>query len=120
MDEGFENLTATKLTAALGGDRELLAEIIELYLRDAPGMLQTLRETIVRGSAPDVARAAHVLKGSSANFGLTPLYEAARELEHRAFDGAASSVLEAQLALIERAAGAFERALHRLREEMRA
>jgi HPt (histidine-containing phosphotransfer) domain-containing protein len=118
--EGFENITAARLTAALGGDRELLIEIIELYLRDAPSMLQSLREATGRGHAPDVARAAHVLKGSSANFGLTPLYEAARELEHRAFADAELSVLETQLARIETAASAFERALQRLREEMQA
>ena len=40
---GFESLSAGRLIAALGGDKELLLEIIELFLRDAPAMLHAVR-----------------------------------------------------------------------------
>src|SRR5262245_41645775 len=114
--EGFENLTSTRLLAALGGDRELLLEIIELFLRDAPGMLRALYAAAGSGDAEALARAAHVLKGSAANFGSTPLYDVARSIERRAFAGELTG-LDHDLVELDHAARAMERALTRLREE---
>jgi hypothetical protein len=68
--EGFENLTAARLTAALGGDRELLVEIIELYLRDAPSMLQSLRGDPPRTRARSGARRPRV-EGQLSELSLT-------------------------------------------------
>lgn len=117
--QGFEGLTADKLLAALGGDNELLLEIIELYLRDAPNMLQALRAAAASGEAETLARAAHGLKGSTANFGITPLYDVARDIEHRAFAGELTGI-EQRLLALEPAARAFEQALMRMRTELAA
>ncbi|HKU43540.1 MAG TPA: Hpt domain-containing protein [Polyangiales bacterium] len=117
--EGFEDLTVARLLSALGGDRELLIEIIELFLRDAPVMLRALYAAAGSGDAEALARAAHVLKGSAANFGTTPLYDVARDIEHRAFAGELTG-LDQRLVQLDRASGAMQRALLRLREEAAA
>ena len=114
---GFEAVNAQRLLAALDGDRELLLELIGLYLRDAPGMCERLRLAAERADATAVALAAHVLKGSVANFGVSPLYESARTFEHRARAGDLSGASE-HMARIERRAKAFEAALLRLRREL--
>jgi HPt (histidine-containing phosphotransfer) domain-containing protein len=116
-NDGFESLNAQRLVAALGGDRELLLEIIELFLRDAPAMMHAVRLEATRAQPEPLAKAAHVLKGSAANFGVSPLYESARELEMCARSGELSKVPEI-LARLERAENDFERALARLRHEV--
>lgn len=114
---GFESLSASRLIAALGGDRELLLEIIELYLRDSPAMLHAVRLEASRLQPEALAKAAHVLKGSAANFGVSPLYELARELEHRARATDLSNVVEI-MSRLDRAAEGFEQALARMRNEV--
>ncbi|HET6338652.1 MAG TPA: Hpt domain-containing protein [Polyangiales bacterium] len=115
-NDGFERLNASRLIAALGGDRELLLEIIELYLRDAPAMLHALRLEAKRMQPDELAKAAHVLKGSVANFGVSPLYELAKELEQCARAKDLSTVPEIMSGL-ERAYEGFEQALVRMRIE---
>jgi two-component system, sensor histidine kinase and response regulator len=115
--DGYAALDATRLLAKLGGDRDLLLEIAELFQRDAPAMLVGLREQVRGGDATDIAQAAHVLKGSAANFGLNPLYELAREIEHRARDRDLVGVGEL-MARLERAAEGFLAALQRLEREV--
>jgi HPt (histidine-containing phosphotransfer) domain-containing protein len=116
-DEGFESLTASRLVAALGGDRELLLEIIRLFLRDAPAMLQAVKLEASRRQPEALASAAHLLKGSVANFGLSPLYDVARELEHSARANDLSKLPEI-VKRFDRAFEGFERALVRMREEL--
>ena len=117
--DGEGALNANKLLAKLGGDRELLLEIAELFQRDAPAMLDTLRERVRGGEPAEIAKAAHVLKGSAANFGVSPLYSLAREIEHHSQD--ADPVVIAELMTrLERAAAEFLTALQRLRTEVQA
>lgn len=116
-DDGFDGLSASRLIAALGGDRELLLEIIELFLRDAPAMLQAVRLEAKHARPEALANAAHVLKGSAANFGVSPLYQLARELENCARSGAMANVPEI-VTRLDRAAEGFERALAQLRSEV--
>lgn len=114
---GFEGLRADRLIKALGGDRELLLEIIGLFLRDAPAMLHAVQLGAKRQDADTLAKSAHVLKGSAANFGVTPLYELARELEECAREGELAKVPEL-VGRLERAAETFEQALARLQREV--
>jgi two-component system sensor histidine kinase/response regulator len=116
-NDSFESLSASRLVAALGGDRELLLEIIELFLRDAPAMLHAVRLEASRAAPEALAKAAHVLKGSVANFGVSPLYELAREIEHCARAKELTNVPEI-MSRLDRAAEGFERALARLRNEV--
>lgn len=91
---GYESMTAARLLRALGSDRELLLEIIALFRRDAPAMFAAVRLQAEAADADALAKAAHVLKGSAANFGVSPLYEVARDIESCAFDGNLSQLTD--------------------------
>ncbi len=63
------------------GDRELLAEIVQLFESGLPAILQGLRESIARKEAAEIARTAHMLKGSVGNFGRGSAFRALEEME---------------------------------------
>ena len=56
--------------ARVQGDEELLQEITEIFLEEAPGLLSDIRETIDRRDSQALQRAAHKLKGSVGYFGV--------------------------------------------------
>jgi HPt (histidine-containing phosphotransfer) domain-containing protein len=65
----------------LGGDMDLLKEIIGIFLDDFPNQMKQIREGILTGDAKAVEHAAHSLKGSVANFAAKRAYDAAYRLE---------------------------------------
>ena len=71
-----------------GGDRRLVRELAEVFLADAPRMLEAIRASLAAGDAPALAHAAHALKGSVANFAAAEATEAALTLERLAQAGA--------------------------------
>src|SRR5487761_273172 len=78
-------------------DRELLAEIIQLFESSLPAVLKELRESIAKGDGPEAARAAHTLKGSVGNFGRQAAYRAVEQLEAFAKQGDMSQTKPALL-----------------------
>ncbi len=67
--------------AQVDGDEGLLREVAELFIRDAPSMLEAIESALAQQNAHDVERAAHKLKGSVAIFGAKELQETAKQLE---------------------------------------
>lgn len=67
----------------LGGEDDpgLIAELIEIYLADAPQRLQEISKGLDSGDLKVVERAAHTLKSSSANIGATGLSRICNEME---------------------------------------
>ncbi len=65
----------------VGGDEELLKEIAELFVEDAPKLLEAIRVAIESGDGAALHRAAHSLKGSVSNFGAPEAVAAAMQLE---------------------------------------
>ncbi len=63
------------------GRPEFAAEVAAIFLQEAPARVAALRETVSRGDAQALARAAHALKGSSANVGARRLAFLCGELE---------------------------------------
>jgi two-component system, sensor histidine kinase and response regulator len=63
------------------GDRQLLREMAELWLRDSANQMEQLRAGFDQSDALIIQRAAHAIKGSVGNFQATAAYEAAREIE---------------------------------------
>ena len=68
----------------LGGDEELFGELCEIFFRESPKLLKTLREAIERGDADAVHRAAHSLKGEASYLGGGMATQTARQLEEMA------------------------------------
>jgi two-component system sensor histidine kinase/response regulator len=63
---------------------ELLAELIALYLDDAPGRITAMRAAIEAGDMDALRVAAHTLKSSSAQLGAMKLSACCKELEELA------------------------------------
>jgi HPt (histidine-containing phosphotransfer) domain-containing protein len=62
-------------------DPVFLAELVDVYLQDAPEQIQQMRAGLASGDIEGVRRAAHSLKSNSASLGANRLANAARELE---------------------------------------
>ena len=88
------------------GSRSLLKKMARLFLTDYPQRVEEIKESIRRGNATALARAAHALKGSVGNFGAEEASAIAQRLENIGRDGqldAASEeciALESELALV--------------------
>ena len=72
----------------------LLAEVINSYLEDAPKLLSDISEAILQGNAVVLKRAAHTLKSTSASVGATTLSQLCLELETMSRTGVIKGVTE--------------------------
>jgi two-component system, sensor histidine kinase and response regulator len=81
------------------GDRELLAEMIGLFLEECPDLVAEIRAALIARDATALHHAAHTLKGSVGNFSAPRAFAAALTLEKlgRAGDLAAAPVAFASL-----------------------
>jgi CheY-like chemotaxis protein/HPt (histidine-containing phosphotransfer) domain-containing protein len=77
--------------ARLGGDEELLLELIRLFRQDAHLLVRKLYAGLEVGDAEAVARAAHNLRGLAANFDAAATVEFALEIERSATRGELST-----------------------------
>src|SRR5438552_2293909 len=76
--QAIENLRALNPD---DGD-EFLREIIAIYLEDTPLRIAELEQCLAAGDTPKFTRAAHSVKGSSANLGALTVRGAAEKIEH--------------------------------------
>ena len=65
----------------LGGDKNLLEDVIEIFLEEAPRHLASLRHGLDVKSAEEIERSAHSLKGELGYLSLTELSKGACDLE---------------------------------------
>jgi CheY-like chemotaxis protein len=65
----------------LGGDAQLLSEVIQLFLVDCPLRLAAIRSAVEARNADALCREAHGLKGAAGNLSAVSLFEAAEILE---------------------------------------
>ena len=71
-----------ELAVDLGADGA--AELIGLFLDDAPSLIAAIKDGAARQDASALSRAAHTLKSTAATVGAQALSEIAREIEHAA------------------------------------
>jgi len=81
------------------GDAVLLAELANLFVGDCPQMQASIHEALEHGDSDALARAAHTVKGSVANFAAGQAFEAALNLEQTARRGDLTSAAGAVEAL---------------------
>jgi CheY-like chemotaxis protein len=86
----------------LGGDEELMAEVLEMYIDSTPDILANLKK-FSGESLADYALAAHSLKGSSLNIGAARVGEMAAAMEKAAKGGDREAVSGGTQPLIEAA-----------------
>ena len=75
-------------------DRELLTELIEIFLEDCPKRLQELDHAAKEGNASGVRQAAHSLKGMVAGFDAGSAHRLAAEMESLGKAGDLSKALD--------------------------
>ncbi|MCX7097936.1 MAG: response regulator, partial [Methylococcales bacterium] len=77
----------TATLAHLEGDRELMAELIGLFLQEGPMQLEALAKFLAADDLAALANTAHAIKGTTAHFYATEAKTAASELEQAARNG---------------------------------
>ena len=75
------------LLARVENDMDLLREMVELFLDDAPRLLAEIDATFARQDSRGIERAAHALKGSMQSISALPAAHAAAALEETARTG---------------------------------
>ena len=71
----------------MGGDVELLHEVIEVFFETAPDLFREIDEALTAHDLPRLQLVAHGLKGSGASIGALGFSAVAGELEAHARDG---------------------------------
>ena len=100
---GFEEMQAE-------GEPDLVVELIDLYLEDAPRKLASMQEAAARGDGGALRGAAHSLKGSSSSLGASGVAALCAELERADCgdsSGPAASILARLMQELELVSEAF-------------
>jgi len=84
MIDSVVNLAAA--LALVDGDRELLGELVGVFLQEYPSQLASVRDAVERRDPQGVRRTAHLLKGSLSAFGGNPAFNIAAHLEALGMD----------------------------------
>lgn len=71
----------------LGGDRELLRDLIGFFFEDSPPLLEQIQRDLVQRDAHALERSAHSLKGLAANFDASLAVQVALRLEKMGHSG---------------------------------
>ena len=81
-----------------GGDPELLAELLALFIDSSRSDLQKIRDGLAAGDGNAVADAAHSIKGAAASLGVEGLRHEAHAIEKQ---GRAARLVDIDLGAIE-------------------
>ena len=110
VEAQLQQLDESLALSRVGGDVELLKEVVELFLEDYPSTFERIKSAIANRDAKALEHHAHSLKGSVSTFGANRAFEAAFALEKQ---GRGGDLTGAQNGLLE-----LEQALEALRPEL--
>lgn len=87
------------LLEVIGGEHDLLVELIDSFLEEAPPLLAGMRQALAQEDAIELRRTAHTIKSSATDFGAARLAELCQELEDMGKTGtlAGAAALVAQI-----------------------
>jgi signal transduction histidine kinase/CheY-like chemotaxis protein/ligand-binding sensor domain-containing protein len=74
----------SRVLETLGGDEDLLQQVIQIFMTEAPKHLAALRLAAVERDAPGMEKTAHSIKGELGYFNVPAIARYARELEEKA------------------------------------
>ncbi len=112
VEEQLAHLDEALALSRVGGDVELLREVVGLFLDDYPRALEKIRIAVAANDASGVEHHAHSLKGSVSTFGAKDVFDAALALEKL---GRSANLSDARSGLT-----TLEQALHELRPDLEA
>ena len=81
VETQLRQLDESLALSRVGGDVELLKEVIGLFLNDYPTTFEKIKNAVAASDATALEHHAHSLKGSVSTFGADRAFEAAFELE---------------------------------------
>jgi PAS domain S-box-containing protein len=103
VEAQLQQLDESLALSRVGGDIDLLKEVVELFLDDYPSTFEKIKGAVASHDARALEHHAHSLKGSVATFGANRAFEAAFALEKQGrsgeLAGASDCVLELESAL---------------------
>ncbi len=80
-DRSTPPLDLAKALTVVGGDKDLLVELAQVFQTELPARLQALRRAVASGDAEQTEHVAHNLKGALASLGATRARDLTHELE---------------------------------------
>jgi len=110
VEAQLQQLDESLALSRVGGDVELLKEVVELFLDDYPSTFENIKAAVASRNATALEHHAHSLKGSVSTFGANRAFEAAFTLEKQ---GRSGDLAGAQDGLLQ-----LEQALEALRPEL--
>ena len=81
IHQQLQQLDEALALSRVGGDSDLLREVVDLFLDDFPNTLENIRSAVAAKDPTAVEHQAHSLKGSVSTFGARRAFEAALALE---------------------------------------
>jgi HPt (histidine-containing phosphotransfer) domain-containing protein len=83
-----------QLCDQLGGDEDLVREVIELFVEDCPAQLAAIRTAIEAGDNRQLYVVAHTLKGAAGTLAAHGVADAAQVLETLGREGRAQAAID--------------------------
>jgi HPt (histidine-containing phosphotransfer) domain-containing protein len=99
LDDEAEPVDSFAILDRLGGDAQLLNELIEIHLNQSPSLLAAARGALQEKDGQELARVAHTIKGSAGNFLARATVAMAERLEAFADQGDFSRAQQTMSAL---------------------
>jgi PAS domain S-box-containing protein len=87
VEAQLQQLDESLALSRVGGDVELLKEVVELFLDDYPSTFEKIKAAVASSNASALEHHAHSLKGSVSTFGANRAFEAAFTLEKQGRSG---------------------------------
>ena len=104
-DDVLDQAALDMLLEVVGGERELLVELIDSFLEEAPPLLSKMRAALDNGDSAGLRLTAHTLKSSGNDFGASEFARLCAELEDLGRDGR----LDGTATLVEQIAAEYGR-----------
>ncbi len=98
------------------GGADFIAEVVDVFLADAPALIASLRSSLERQDTEELRRAAHTLKSNGSTLGAATFAELCRTVEQHAKHGRLDGVSQL-LDQIEQEYGTLQQALASLQSE---
>jgi hypothetical protein len=83
----MDPIDATSALERIGGEKEFLRELLDIFDEDYRQKAGRLREAVPAGDFESMKSIGHALKGAAANLSLEPLREACRRMEEAGRSG---------------------------------
>ncbi len=94
LEKEEKDIDLEKALEMVGGDKELLDQLLDMFIKDFPEKIKKLEEAAEENNFSVLREEAHSLKGASGNLGLIKIYEISKQIEAMAKENKAEGIKE--------------------------